>query len=775
MATIPEALGLARQHHRAGRLREAEKAFRQILQAQPGHPEALHYLGVIAYQVGRHDLAVDYIGKAITLNPQAAEYHNNIGQAYRALGRLDEAVAHYRQALALKPDRAETFSNLGVALKAQGKLDDALAQYRQALALKPAYAEAHFNQGNVLREQGKPEDAIASYRQALALKPSYVEAYNNLGNTLKDRGNLEEAVAQYRQAIALKPDLVEAAINLGIALKDLGRQEESVAQFRHAIALRPTLAEAHNNLGSALKDQGRLEEAAASYRQALALKPAYAEALFNMGNLLREQGKLEEAAEAYRKVLAIAPKDGVRILLATLLPVISDSKEQIIEARRRFAGQVSDLSSRELSLADPVREVGATNFYLSYHGLNDRDLQISVARMYERACPSLTYTAPHCLARPFASSAGKIKIGFVSRFFCQHSIGKSTRGVLANLSRDTFRVYALFVPPLVDDEISRFIREKADETIVLPGDLHAARERIAAEQLDILYYQDIGMDPFTYFLAFSRLSPVQCVRPGHPDATGIAAFDYSISTESAEPECAERHYSEPLVKLKTPVSASFSYYYKPVIPDPLKSRAEFGFDESAHLYICPQTLFKFHPDFDGILSGILSMDQRGRLVLIGGKDPHWAELLLRRFRRTMPHVADRITVLPPQPGRDFINLIALSDVMLDTIHFGGFHTSLEAFAVGTPIVTWPGEFQRGRNTYAFYQAMGLPDCVAKGPEHYVEIAVRLGTDKAYRDDIKARILARNHVLYEDMEVVREFERFFLAAVETARTSLVRGG
>jgi predicted O-linked N-acetylglucosamine transferase (SPINDLY family) len=98
-----------------------------------------------------------------------------------------------------------------------------------------------------------------------------------------------------------------------------------------------------------------------------------------------------------------------------------------------------------------------------------------------------------------------------------------------------------------------------------------------------------------------------------------------------------------------------------------------------------------------------------------------------------------------------------------------------ALGMGAPVVTLPGGFFRSRVTYACYTRMGLMDCVADSPVQYVKIAVRLGTDKAYRDDIKARILARNHVLYEDMEVVREFERFFLTAVETARTSLVRGG
>ena len=134
----------------------------------------------------------------------------------------------------------------------------------------------------------------------------------------------------------------------------------------------------------------------------------------------------------------------------------------------------------------------------------------------------------------------------------------------------------------------------------------------------------------------------------------------------------------------------------------------------------------------------------------------------------MGQVMDRTTILPWLQDGDFINLIAVSDVMLDTTHFSGYTTSLEAFAVGTPVVTLPGEFQRGRHTLGFYKEMGLMDCVAASREEYVDLAVRLGTDTAFRETITGKILARNHVLYEKHNVVTEYERFFLAALKASQ-------
>ena len=137
MLSLPDALQTALQHHQAGRLSEAETLYRQILQTQPNNPDALHLLGVIAHQTGKHEIAVEDIMRATALKPTAAEYHNNIGEAYRALARLNEAEASFQQALALKPAYAEAENNLGVILQAKGKLDEAVAHYRRAHELAP--------------------------------------------------------------------------------------------------------------------------------------------------------------------------------------------------------------------------------------------------------------------------------------------------------------------------------------------------------------------------------------------------------------------------------------------------------------------------------------------------------------------------------------------------------------------------------------------------------------------------------------------------------------
>jgi predicted O-linked N-acetylglucosamine transferase (SPINDLY family) len=287
-----------------------------------------------------------------------------------------------------------------------------------------------------------------------------------------------------------------------------------------------------------------------------------------------------------------------------------------------------------------------------------------------------------------------------------------------------------------------------------------AHRVIAETEMDVLFYTDIGMEPYTYFLAYARLAPVQCTTWGHPVTSGIRNIDYYLSCEDFEPPDAEQHYSEKLVRLGSPPT----YYERPQLPRNAKARADYPWDADKHLYFCPQTLFKFHPDFDEALGNILRRDQDGQVVLINSRHQHWLDLLLARFHRSIPDVVDRIVVLPFQSPEDYLNLLHKCDVILDTFHFVGGSSSLQALGLGTPIVTLPGQYQRGRFTFSYYKMMKYLECVANDPEDYVRIAVRLGTDPEYRRQVSEQIAARNNILYENISVVQEIEQFLVNVV-----------
>ena len=184
-ATVDALLQTAIAHHGAGQLPQADALYRQILQASPDHPDALHLLGAIAYQVGQHELALQLIDRAIQVNPGYAEAYSNRGSVLHALQRYQAALESCDKAIALKPDYADAYSNRGNALQALGQYEAALQSCDRAIALKPNYPEAYNNRGNALRALERYQAAVDSYDKAIVLKPDYADAYSNRGNALQ--------------------------------------------------------------------------------------------------------------------------------------------------------------------------------------------------------------------------------------------------------------------------------------------------------------------------------------------------------------------------------------------------------------------------------------------------------------------------------------------------------------------------------------------------------------------------------------------------------------
>jgi predicted O-linked N-acetylglucosamine transferase (SPINDLY family) len=575
------------------------------------------------------------------------------------------------------------------------------------------------------------------------------------------RERLRDAQALYQQVLDLEPRQPHAWLGLALVARAAGAADSEIGFLARAVESDPDAVELRLEYGAALERRGALEAVEEQWREICRLRPDVSRFREGLGIVRQALGETAAAAQAYGEAYALEPSALRQLKRATLFSPISRSRASIA-AERRDAEAAMDaiLAGPRQDLGDPMHAAPWPHFYTAYGAECDRDLHAKLAAVYLHLFPSLDYVAPHCRGEQ-PRERRRLRVGLVSRFFQVHSIGRTSRGFFSQLSRDEFEAIAIFIAPTVDDAFSRAIRAQADRSIDLPPDLGAAREALARERLDVLFYQDIGMEPFGYFLAFSRLAPVQCVSFGHPDTTGIPAMDYFVSNDRYEPDGAERHYSERLFLLHG--LPTLAYYEPPERGDARCARADFGLADADHVYLCPQSLFKFHPDMDALLAAILRRDPAGKLVVIEGLVPHWTQLLRQRWEAAMPEVADRIRFLPRMAGERYVDLIEAADVMLDTLHFNGMNTSLEAFAAGTPVVTWPGEFQRGRHTQAMYRAMGIEEAIVAGAGEYIARALELGTNPRSRAALRSRILERNAALYRDARVIREFERFFREA------------
>jgi protein O-GlcNAc transferase len=702
------------------------------------------------YNAGRYSELEDRAGTLTGRYPDFGFGWKLLGGALQMLGK--NALPAFQKAAELMPNEADAHYNLGVAQRRAGLIADAAASYRRAIQFKPDYAEAHSNLGNVLKDLGRLDEAANSYRQAVKFKPDFAMTHYNLGVVLEKLGQLDDAVASYRRALALNPDNAVVHNDLGNVLIILGKINDAVASYRRAIELRPDFALAHNNLGNPLKNLGKVDEAIACYRRALEIKPDFVQALCNLGAALRIRGDLSEAKECYRKAQELG-YNAARVCEAFMLPDIMGTRQEVMESRAGFERNLDRLIEDKVTLAEPLMDVDETNFYLAYHGLNDRNVQIKVAKFYEQACPSLLYTAPHCV-KP-RSDTSKIRVGFLSRYLYSHPVSRCFSKIIESISiKEQFEVAMISNHPIDTKVYAEFVGKR----LRLPYNLAQAREMIAALELDILIYLDIGMEPLSYFLAFSRLARVQCVLGGHPVTTGISNVDYFLSTNLTEPANADEQYSEKLIRFKKATSC----IARPSIPATIKTRRKLGLPDGRRLYMCPMKLQKLHPDFDEAITRILQLDSNGVVVLFEDYMwPYWKKAVLKRFESTVPaEISERIIFMPwLKAPDDFMSALAEADVILDPFHFGLGSTLSVIFATGTPLVTKPGEFMRGRIGMGHCTAMGLTECIAENTEDYARKAVAIANDRPLRKMISAKMLNNNSVYYENLQAVEELTDF----------------
>ena len=233
--------------------------------------DALHAL----QRQGQRRELIAQAGSLSDRYPRFVYLINLRGITHAQLSELAEAQHCFERAIAIDPNYADGHNNLGNVLRDLKHPEEAAAAYRRSIALKPEQPQAYYNLGNVLTGLGLDREAIASFRQAITFKPDYVAAHNALGHLLMGLGRSAEAITAFRRTIDLKPDHAEAHNNLANLIRLAGHTEAALVHYRRAVEIQPGNAIAHNNLGNALNALERFDEAALAFRQAIALAPDY--------------------------------------------------------------------------------------------------------------------------------------------------------------------------------------------------------------------------------------------------------------------------------------------------------------------------------------------------------------------------------------------------------------------------------------------------------------------------------------------------------------------
>jgi protein O-GlcNAc transferase len=732
-----QALAAAMAHHRAGRLVDAERLYRLVCDADPNNARAFHLLGVAAHQLGRPD-AASLVGRAVTLDPNFAEAHNDRGVILAANGLFAEALSCFEKAVALNPGYSDARNNLGRGLRSLGRFDQAVTQFELVAKSTPDSPVAHFNLASAFELAGRKPDAEKHYRSAISLRPDFVDAHLHLAALLQGIDRLPEALAHAERAVTLRPDSAGVRNNLGNILRIMGRRDEAIAQYETAIRIDPDSFMPHYNCGVALRGETRIAEARAHFARAFALKPDFLEA-----------------------ELALCMAE---------LPALYEHESEIAERRGAYANRLARLSADVESAHTPAVLADAIGshqpFYLPYQGRDDRELQTSygslVCKIMAARYPAAALPKPPAPQEP-------IRLGIVSGFFRQHSNWKiPIKGWLKMLDRDRFHLSGYYTSPDRDGETDA-AAALCDRFVQGPMSLDAWRRTILDDAPHVLIFPEIGMDKVSAQLAAQRLAAVQCASWGHPVTTGFPTIDYFISSDLMEGTGAETHYSERLIRLP-----NLSIYYEPSdVPTVGIDRAQLGLRDNAVVYWCCQSLPKYLPQFDEVFARIAAEvpDCQFSFIEFGGGKGVTAMFrarLERAFEAVGLNAGDHCVFLPRLAPDRFVAAIGQCDVVLDSIGWSGCNSILESLVHNLPIVTFAGEMMRGRHTAAILEMMEIGGTTARTLDDYVSIAGLLGRDAAKRTELSAEIANKKHRVYRDRECIVALEAFLDGAVRNSQ-------
>ena len=267
-------------HLLAGRHLDAQHCAQQALAVDPAHADALHLMGLICVHSGQYDHAVEWIARAIQLDPNP-EYLSNLATALHRQGRLDEAVKALDKAVQLKPDDADLWRQLGNALIDAGRSSEALLCFQHAVELNPNHGDAACKAAVLLQQEERFDEALVYLNRSAEAQPDHAPTFAMRGFVRASLKRYEQAVVDYERAIRLDPKNDEACSNLGNALRALGHLERALHWYDRSLAIKPTIASATNR-ALTLTELGRFFEARVAYQHAMSIDPTNPSLVWNL-------------------------------------------------------------------------------------------------------------------------------------------------------------------------------------------------------------------------------------------------------------------------------------------------------------------------------------------------------------------------------------------------------------------------------------------------------------------------------------------------------------
>jgi predicted O-linked N-acetylglucosamine transferase (SPINDLY family) len=672
--------------------------------------------------------------------------------------------------------------------------------------------EALFNQAKICLEQGDYEQAIALLEQCIEQNEQEIKFYWYLGLAHLLKGNQDKAQhiwlsrffqkthqEIHRWIFYLMPILNAYVIKL-ISQKDNLVQinfpkdfsvelvEDSVARILKKLfedSKYEVIVDFCNELidynlvsdriyfwlGNAFRRLKSDDQAIRCYFQAIAINAENPDYFYNLVESYQSTGAIEIAKTTSEQAIMNFSED---ILLLyqnyLLLPIVYSSQEQQDifflyrqESFKRLRASINLNSQQECLNAAFV--IGLNSDFLScYQGRNDLELWKKHGKLNSQimsiAYPHLHFKNRKEYGKSDKKQNKKIKLGYVSQNLRDQTIGRYFLGWIQFHNSKEFEIYCYY-PNLISDHYTDKFQDFSDYFYFLPPDVESVSQRILEDDLDILVYLDIGMEALMTQLSALRLAPVQCCAWGHPVTTACPMIDYFISCEIMEPNNKQEHYSEKLICLP---GLGIIYEPQPFAEKTKNklSHQDFNLVQDNIIYVSCQSIFKYYPKFDIIFPKIAAQVGPARFIFFEWQGHRnisdiFKTRLEKVFLEYQLNYRDFCLFLPRLSMEDYFAVLNLADIFLDTCEWSGGNTTLDALACALPVVTYPGEYMRGRQSYGMLKLMNMDELIANNSEDYIKKAARLGLDLNWKHRVKEMLKTRFNRLAHDHSCLLELE------------------
>jgi protein O-GlcNAc transferase len=795
------------QAHQAWQNQQIEQALRQLealRQHFPDHPEILHLLGVIHYSQGNAQTAEPLLAQACHSCPDYDDYFFNWGNCCWALQHWEKAGKAFARACSLNPDLTEAWVkqaqcheqlknwpaaaqiwsllldrypeapdlllSLARNLQQQNQLEAALPLYLRLLKRGQIPAQILQEIGWFFFALRDFEQALQCLTQALPHLPISAESQNGLASVQFQLKHYADALQSIESALELAPDLAEAWWNKAQILLELEETEAACLALRECLAREPGYQSLLMPLAQEQLDRFRDAQAEVilSLQSEFALDSDIDQAHYGAGLAAQRNNQPELALEHFEKALKRQPKEiSYHLAQALCLPVIYTDLAHLQSWRERLEDALPTCLERlqtqpqayQQSL--PLQQIPLL-FHLAYQGFNDCRIHSLLGDFWQSR---LRQDGLLIQAKPSKKVHSPLRVGFVSSFFYAHAVSFIYEPLIRSFSGAPELQVVCFALGSQRDEMSERLKQAVHQFVSLAGLNPLRQAQIVAEaELDVLIYTDIGMETASYLLGLQRLAPMQCVLGGHPVTTGLPEIDWALSTYGSEPADAEHHYRE---KLHLRHSSLLNQYQAPPLNANGLTKTDLGLPQNRRIYLCPMTLYKIHPEFDSTVAEILERDAQAELCFFEYRQTKLHTHLLSRFEISLgPEALKRVRFLPWVTRSEFCQILSLADLCLDPFHFSAGNTTYLSMHTGTPFLTWPSGFKRGRVATGILRLAGLDAFIADSQADFARRAVEIAHSDSLRAEFQAQVAASIHPETTTIDGYQELITFIKSQTQT---------